>query len=289
MRKRMEGFTMNIMVTGAAGGYGSYALDYLKRFAPDANIYGLVHNAAKGKELEEEGIQVRVADYADRKALVEAFDGIDRLLFVSVPVFELQRNVVAATKEAGVKFIAYTSIADPQYSKFGLEINHRQTEQLIAESGIPYVILRDNWYLELVADYMKTAVKTGRFPYYAGTGKIAFALKREYAEAGARVIAGGEYPQVLTLAGKPVSFPELAKLTEEAAGRKLDIYETSKGKFLMEFAAGEISDLGRMLAASYQDYAFAGNNGEEDLTTDDFETVLGHPVTPLADAIRELL
>ena len=112
---------MNIMVTGAAGGYGSYALDYLKRLAPDANIYGLVHNAAKGKELEEEGIQVRVADYADRKALVEAFDGIDRLLFVSVPVFELQRNVVAAAKEAGVKFIAYTSIADPQYSKFGLE------------------------------------------------------------------------------------------------------------------------------------------------------------------------
>ena len=280
---------MNIMVTGAAGGYGSYALDYLKRLAPDANIYGLVHNAAKGKELEEEGIQVRVADYADRKALVEAFDGIDRLLFVSVPVFELQRNVVAATKEAGVKFIAYTSIADPQYSKFGLEINHRQTERLIAESGIPYVILRDNWYLELVADYMKAAVKTGRFPYYAGTGKIAFALKREYAEAGARVIAGGEYPQVLTLAGKPVSFPELAKRTEEAAGTKLDIYETPKGKFPMEFAADEITDLGRMLAASYQDYAFAGNNGEENLTTDDFEKVLEHPLTPLADAIKELV
>ena len=138
-------------------------------------------------------------------------------------------------------------------------------------------------------DYLKAAVRNGRFPYYAGTGKIAFALKREYAEAGARVIAGGEYPKVLTLAGKPVSFPELAKLTEEAAGKKMDIYETPKGKFPMEFAAGEITDLGRMLAVSYQDYAVAGNNGEENLTTDDFETVLGHPVTPLADAIRELL
>lgn len=280
---------MNIMVTGAAGGYGNYALDYLKGFAPDANIYGLVHNAAKGKTLEKKGIKVRVADYADRKALVNAFDGIDRLLFVSVPAFDLQKNVVAAAKEAGVKFIAYTSIADPQYSKFGLEINHRQTEKLIAESGIPYVILRDNWYLELVADYMKAAVKTRRFPYYAGTGKIAFALKREYAEAGARVIAGGKYPQVLTLAGKPVSFPELAKLTEEAEGKKLDIYETPKGKFPMEFAAGEITDLGRVLAASYQDYALAGNNGEENLTADVFEKVLGHPLTPLADAIKELV
>ena len=280
---------MNIMVTGAAGGYGSYALDYLKGFAPDANIYGLVHSAAKGKALEEKGVKVRVADYADRNALVKAFDGIDRLLFVSVPMFDLQRNVIVAAKEAGVKFIAYTSIADPQYSKFGLEINHRQTEQLIAESGIPYTILRDNWYLELMEDYLKAAVRNGRFPYYAGTGKIAFALKREYAEAGARVIAGGEYPKVLTLAGKPVSFPELAKLTEEAAGTKLDIYETPKGKFPMEFAAGEITDLGRMLAASYQDYAVAGNNGEENLPTDDFEKMLEHPLTPMADAIKELI
>ena len=280
---------MNIMVTGAAGGYGSYALDYLKGFAPDANIYGLVHSAAKGKALEEKGVKVRVADYADRNALVKAFDRIDRLLFVSVPMFDLQRNVVAAAKETGVKFIAYTSIADPQYSKFGLEINHRQTEQLIAESGIPYTILRDNWYLELMEDYLKAAVRNGRFPYYAGTGKIAFALKREYAEAGARVIAGGEYPKVLTLAGKPISFPELAKLTEEAAGKKLDIYETPKGKFPMEFAAGEITDLGRMLAVSYQDYAFAGNNGEENLTPGDFEKVLEHPLTPLADAIKELI
>ena len=285
----MEEFTMNIMVTGAAGGYGSYALDYLKGFAPDANIYGLVHSAAKGKALEEKGVKVRVADYADRNALVKAFDRIDRLLFVSVPMFDLQRNVVAAAKETGVKFIAYTSIADPQYSKFGLEINHRQTEQLIAESGIPYTILRDNWYLELMEDYLKAAVRNGRFPYYAGTGKIAFALKREYAEAGARVIAGGEYPKVLTLAGKPVSFPELAKLTEEAAGKKMDIYETPKGKFPMEFAAGEITDLGRMLAVSYQDYAFAGNNGEENLTPGDFEKVLEHPLTPLAEAIKELV
>ena len=57
----------------------------------------------------------------------------------------------------------------------------------------------------------------------------------------------------------------------------------------MEFAVGEITDLGRMLAASYQDYALAGNNGEENLTAEVFEKVLGHPLTPLADAIKELV
>ena len=29
---------MKIMVTGAAGGYGLYAVDFVKRFAPEAEI-----------------------------------------------------------------------------------------------------------------------------------------------------------------------------------------------------------------------------------------------------------
>ena len=29
---------MKIMVTGAAGGYGHYAVDYVKQFAPEAEV-----------------------------------------------------------------------------------------------------------------------------------------------------------------------------------------------------------------------------------------------------------
>lgn len=280
---------MKIMVTGAAGGYGHYAVDYVKQFAPEAEVYGLVRNADDAAALEAKGIHARIGDYADKASLVKAFVGIDRLLFVSVPNHELQIPVVEAAKEAGIQFIAYTGIADPQYQKFGLEINHSQTEQLIKESGISHTFLRDNWYTELIADFVKAAVTTGKFPYYAKEGKIAFALKREYAEAGARVITGEGYPEILTFAGKPVTFMELAKAAEEASGKSLDVYEVTKEQFTTEFKPGEISDLGMMLGISYQDYTLAGNNGEAELTTDDFEKTLGHPLTPLAEALKELV
>ena len=280
---------MKIMVTGAAGGYGHTAVDFVKQFAPEAEVYGLVRNADDAAKLEAKGIHARIGDYADKASLVRAFDGIDRLLFVSVPVHPLQINVVEAAKEAGIQYIAYTSIADPQYSKFGLEINHRQTEQLIRESGIAHTILRDNWYTELIADFVKACVKTGKFPYYATKGRVAFALKREYAEAGARVITGKGYPEVLTFAGNPVSFAELAVIAEEAGGKKLDIRRVTKEEFASAFNEGEISQLGMMMGTNYQDYVLAGNNGEAALSSAELEKVLGHPITPLAQALKELI
>ena len=279
---------MKIMVTGAAGGYGHYAVDYVKQFAPEAEVYGLVRKADDAAKLEAKGIHARIGDYSDKASLLRAFEGIDRLLFVSVPVHELQIPVVEAAKEAGIKYIAYTSIADPQYSKFTLEINHSQTEQLIKDSGIAHTFLRDNWYTELAADFVKACVDNGKFPYYAEKGKLAFALKREYAEAGAKVITGEGYPEVLTFAGTPVSFAELAAVAEEVAGRKLDVRKVTKEEFTSEFKDGEISQFGLMFGTMYQDYAFAGNNGEENLTPDDLEKTLGHPITPLAEAFKEL-
>lgn len=113
--------------------------------------------------------------------------------------------------------------------------------------------------------------------------------KREYAEAGAKVITGEGYPEVLTFAGTPVTFAELAIIAEEIAEKKLDVKQVTKDEFTSAFKEGEISQLGMMLGTNYQDYTLAGNNGEENLTPDELETTLGHPITSLADALKELI
>ncbi|MBR5684201.1 MAG: NmrA family NAD(P)-binding protein [Ruminococcus sp.] len=164
---------MNIMITGAAGGYGSYAINFLKEFAPNDNIIALVRDNGKKADLEAKGFEVRVADYSDLSGMTKAMEGVDRLLFVSVPVFDLQKNVVEAAKASGVKYIAYTSICEPQYHKFGLEINHKQTEELIRQTGIPHTFLRNGWYLEMMMPYLEASAKMGAFPYYAGDAKVA--------------------------------------------------------------------------------------------------------------------
>lgn len=280
---------MNIMVTGAAGEYGSLALKHLKRLAPNDNIFALMRDESKKAEYEKQGFTVRIADYADTDSMVRAFEGIDRLLFVSVPVFDLQKNVVEAIKKSNISFVAYTSLCHPEYKKFGLEINHKQTEALISATGIPHTFLRNNWYMEIVMPMLKSAVKTGDFPYYAGDSKVSWAAKSDLAEAGAKVISSGDYPEILELSGEAVTFSELAKEIEIVANRPINIRDVSKAEFTAAMKHTNISEQGLMFATIWQDYAVAGNNGEADLTADVLEGVIGHKLTSAADMIKSIL
>lgn len=279
---------MNIMVTGANGGYGSLAIDYLQKLAPNANIYGLVRSEAKGASLKEKGIQIRIGDYADFDSMKKALSGIDRLLFVSSPIPGIQKNVVDAAVVNDVKYIAYTSIFQPEYSKFGLEINHKQTEEWIKESGIAYTILRNSWYMENNQALFEYVKKTDKFVYFATEGKLSFALRREYAEAGARVISKGDFGSIINLANTPRSYKEIANAAQVAVGHALDIETVKSNEFISELVSAGISANWANVSAAYQEYTLKGNNGEEKADKTEFEKILGHPLTNLSDAIKEL-
>lgn len=279
---------MTILITGATGQLGRYAINYVKQFAPEAKIFGLVRNESQAQALKEQGVEPRFGDFSDKTSLVNAFQGIDRLLFISVPIPELQANVVAAAKEAGVSYIAYTSINAIEYGKFGLELNHRQTEQLIRESGIAHTFLRNSWYLEINQANIQAAAKTGKF-YYTGNGKISHATRQELAQAAARVITGEGYPEVLELGRDAYTFRDLALATQEALGRDLEIKEVSRDEVVALLAQAGASEFEQGFPVDMMSYAAAGNNGEDQITANDFERVLGHPLPALSEAIQSIL
>lgn len=211
---------MNILVTGASGGYGQYALDYLKRFSgSDIQLFGLVRDSQKAKQLEAKGITARIGDFADTASLVEAFKGIDRLLFVSVSIPDLQKNVVEAIRQSHIQYVAYTSLFGLEQDRFGLERNHAETEQLLATLDIPVTFLRNNWYLEIVAPELKASLEINQHPDISKGGKLAWVLKRELAETGARVILEPRSDRVLNFAGYPVSYAQLVTALSEVTGK----------------------------------------------------------------------
>ncbi|MBC8930916.1 SDR family NAD(P)-dependent oxidoreductase, partial [Escherichia coli] len=55
---------MTYLVTGATGGLGGYALNYLKELVPMSDIYALVRSEEKGAELKAAGFNIRVGDYS---------------------------------------------------------------------------------------------------------------------------------------------------------------------------------------------------------------------------------
>lgn len=283
---------MNILVTGATGNFGGYALKVLQDLVPDGNLYGLARNEEKGAKLTEAGVKVRIGDYTDAASLRKAIEGIDRLLFVSSTTDgdrqAQHRDVVEAAKTAGVSYIAYTSFGKATESTSPLAADHRFTEQLIEESGIAHTFLRNNWYLENEAAFLAAGAKGGKFIYAGGNGQAGWALRREYAEVAARAVSGKfDFPEILELGGQLRTYEDVGAALRGATGKDLEVIsgdEATAAKNLVE-NAGVSQDVAELLV-SFQQIV---KSGALAVQPDDFEKYLGKPLTPMVDAIKEVL
>lgn len=280
---------MKYLVTGATGGFGGYALDFLKESVPTADIYALVRSEEKGAALKEAGLNIRIGDYADKESMKQALEGIDRLLFVSGAPGNRQEehaNVVEAAKEAGVAYIAYTSFAGADKATSPLAADHIFTERLIEKSGIAHTFLRNNWYLENEMPIAGAALNNGKFVYAAENGKTGWALKREYAEVAAKALAGTEYPAILELSGKPVSYDALAEALKKATGKDFEVVRSDDQGFIDNLVG---SGMPQPVAEMFLSFQYDIENDQLDVVSDDFEKALGRPLVSLEAGFKELL
>lgn len=280
---------MKYLVTGATGGFGSYALDFLKESVPTADIYALVRSEEKGAALKEAGLNIRIGDYADKDSMKHVLEGIDRLLFVSGAPGNRQEehaNVVEAAKEAGVAYIAYTSFAGADKATSPLAADHIFTERLIEKSGIAHTFLRNNWYLENEMPIAGAALNNGKFVYAAENGKTGWAQKREYAEVAAKALAGTEYPAILELSGKPVSYDVLAEALKKATGKDFEVVRSDDQGFIDNLVG---SGMPQPVAEMFLSFQYDIKNDQLDVVSDDFEKALGRPLVSLEAGFKELL
>ena len=119
---------------------------------------GRAHTRKAG-ELAALGVQLRPADYARPESLAAAFAGADKILLISsseVGQREAQhRAVTDAAKAAGAKLLVYTSILRAESSTLALAPEHKVTEEYIRSSGMPFVFLRNGWYLEIIPSHLR--------------------------------------------------------------------------------------------------------------------------------------
>ena len=278
---------MSIVVTGATGHLGRLAVEaLLERGVPAAEIVATGRRTEALTDLPDRGVVVRTADYDDAASLEAAFEGAERLLLVSgSEVGQRVRqhgNAVAAAQAAGVGFIAYTSIAHADTSTLLLAEEHRATEQLLAEAGVPHALLRNSWYLE---NY------TGQLPVYlehgiagaAGDGAVSAATRADYAVAAAAVVAtGGHAGAVHELGGVPFTMTELAEVVSAATGRTVAYTDLPVEQYQQVLVA---AGLPAPAAAVFADGDRGVAAGELLVEGDDLARLLGRAPTSLADAV----
>ena len=221
--------TEKIAVTGATGHLGKLVVgSLLNRGASPSSITAIVRNTKKAAGLADRGIEIREADYSKPETLGSALEGIDKLLLVSSSEVGQRaaqhKNVIDAAKNVGVKLIVYTSVLNADTAQIKLAGEHKATEELIRSSGIPYIFLRNGWYLENYDAAIDQAGKTGALYGSAGDGRISAASRADYAEAAAAVLIGPVEANSVFELGGDASFTmkELAEKISDATATDVE-------------------------------------------------------------------
>ncbi|BBR60833.1 MULTISPECIES: SDR family oxidoreductase [unclassified Klebsiella] len=281
-----------IAITGATGQLGQHVIANLLNTTAAAQLVAVVRNPAKAAALSQQGVSVRQADYGDETALTQALQGVEKLLIISSSEVGQRapqhRNIIKAAKTAGVKFIAYTSLLHADTSPLGLAVEHIETEKMLADSGIPYALLRNGWYTENYLASAPAALEHGVFIGAAGEGKIASATRADYAAAAARVMTeDGHAGKVYELAGdNGWTLSELAAELTKQSGKNVVYQNLGQADFAAALkSVGLPAGLADMLADSDIGAAKGGLfDGSHTLST-----LIGRPTTSLADSVKDLL
>jgi NAD(P)H dehydrogenase (quinone) len=287
---------MKILVTGATGNLGSKVVEALLKTVPADQIVASVRNPEKAESLKARGIEVRQGDFENAETLDAAFSDIDRLLIISSSEVRLggdeirlrqHLNAVAAAKRAKVKFIAFTSAPKASNSNFFIAQVYKATEEAIIKTGIPYSFLRNNWYLENEIGSIQGAIAGAPWISAIGDSKLGWALRQDFAEAIAAVMAGnGHENTIYELSGKQRTYKELVSILETVLGKEIPLQEVDIDTFEEIMKGSGIPEAFIPMMVSIQNGICEGGLEVEH---SDLEKLLGHPVTPMEEALRQIV
>jgi NAD(P)H dehydrogenase (quinone) len=230
-----------LFVAGANGKLGRRVVELLLERGYAGKI---IAGSRHPEKLNFAGVEARKADYGDVPGFIKAIEGVDRLLLISTDVLgpirtALHTSAVAAARAAGVKHIVYTSMPAPEPgSPVPFASQHFDTEEAIKASGIPYTILRMNWYAENLLSSLPSALATGKWYTSSGAGTLAHVSREDTARAAAGALIAGDTSRTLTVTGpEALNTRQIAAVASEVTGKPIEVVDVTDE----QLAAGAIA------------------------------------------------
>ncbi|WP_409309565.1 SDR family oxidoreductase [Pectobacterium sp. B1J-3] len=281
-----------IAITGASGQLGRLVIEQLLNNVPANDILALVRDVNKVADLAARGVQVKAADYNQPEALLSALQGVDKVLLISSSEVGKRatqhRNVIDAAVKANVKLLAYTSLLHADTSPLALAEEHKQTEALLNDSGLPHVLLRNGWYTENYAASIPAALEHGVFIGSAGEGKITSATREDFAAAAVAVLTQeGQAGKVYELAGdESYTLTDLAAEISKQSGKQIGYQNLSEAEFTAALVSAGLPDVFAQIIADSDVGASKGglfDDGKQ------LSRLIGRPTTSLSAVVKAAL
>jgi uncharacterized protein YbjT (DUF2867 family) len=173
--------TPKILITAAGGKVGQHVVTQLSKKGVTARAG--FHTGEKASALQQRGIEGVVLDFENPKTITAAFEDIDTLFLVtpgSPYAGRQEERLLAEAKKVGVKRVVKLSGKIAEHHTVGFAVWNSEAERQIKASGIPYTILRGNFFMQNLFG-SATQIKQGAFTMGPAAKKIALLDTRDAA------------------------------------------------------------------------------------------------------------
>jgi len=282
-----------LVVTGANGNVGRQVVAQLLRDGA-TNVVAASRNPEQLTELKNLGADLVHADFDEPDTLDAAFSGARRVLIIStnalgVPGQRLRQHKAAvdAATRAGMDRIVYTSMANPEPgSPIPFAPDHLETERAVRESGVPFTILRPNWYMESLLISLPQALVSGQWYSAAGGGRTAYVARADVSRTAAACLLGElSENEVIDVSGPAaLTVADVAAIANSVLDANINVIEVSAEQLAGGLASGGIpGPLAELLVAMDLNTKI----GRMDVVSDAVERLTGRPPQSVRDFIEE--
>lgn len=279
---------MNIMLTGATGNLGKH----ITKQAIDNHIDHFhigIRNIEKVPDDWHGKVSVRQLDYFNPESMVEAFKGMDTVVFIpSIIHPSLKRipeveNLVYAAKRSGVSHIIFIGFyADQHNNPFHMSPYFGYAERLLATSGIDYTYVRMAMYMDPLKSYLPELMTMHKLIYPAGDGRINYISRNDIARGVIAIIKNQDtWGKRYLLSGYSYDMKELAAILSEASGTEIKYEPVSLETFAEMY--DEPKGFGALLSSMYD----AGTRGLLDQESNDFKQLVNDKPQTLQSFLQE--
>ncbi|WP_221799946.1 NAD(P)H-binding protein [Oceanobacter mangrovi] len=282
-----------ILVTGVTGQLGFATINELNKHVPSNGIAALARSQNdKTNDLSDRGIDIRFGSYNDYESLVSAFQGIDKLLFISsgeaFADFTLHENVIKAAQTANVKQVIYTSTQRSTAIDESClsEDLHGWTEYALKKSGLNYVILRNSPYMESIPQILGQGVLESGYHAPVGEGKISFATRTDMALATANVLCSqGHDFKTYDLGGiESVSFGEIIDEISKVTGKDIPFSSPETDDYIKSLTSDSFPEAAIQALVGFANQV---NSGYFDNPSNDLASLIGRNPVSVSEFLKQ--
>lgn len=281
----------NVLVTGSTGNVGSSLIPLLASRS-DCTVTAMTRDPASAGQNFPAGVQVVGGSFEDEASLIAAMRGIHTVVLMAPPnpdCVQQNRAVVEAAKTSGVKKIIRISAI--KASESGRTENtrlHGECDTLLVESGLQYLILRPNYFMQNIM--MSLDSISSNHCFYAGTGDGKFAMIdiRDVADSAAAAAITDQFNnEIIEISGpQSISFHDVAATLSEIAGRQISYVAVSPDDVKASLLG---MGFGEWMANLLGEYSEAYGAGWGDLVTDNVQRLTGNPARSFSRFATECL